>query len=114
MPTQAASAEAARDTAARPEPPRRVIWGVKSVVLTLLFVATLSSLGIYQVWHRYQVYSLGTDLSTETLRYRSLLEENRRLRLELATLKRVDRIRKEASERLGMRVPAPQDIVEIR
>ena len=92
----------------------RVIWGVRTVLLTLLFVTVLVSLGIYQVWHRYRVYALGMELSAETLRYRSALEENRKLRLELATLKRVEHLRSKAEEQLGMRVPAPQDIVEIR
>ena len=92
----------------------RVFWGVRSFVLTLLFVGMLTGLGIYQVWHRYQVYSLGMELSEETLRYRAYLEENRKLRLELATLKRVEQIRTKAADRLDMRVPAPQDIVEIR
>jgi len=79
-----------------------------------VFVTLLTSLGIYQVWQRYQVYALGLELSTGTLQYRAQLQENRKLRLELATMKRADRIRAEASERLGMGVPAPQDIVEIR
>jgi cell division protein FtsL len=92
----------------------RVIWGVRTFVFTLVFVVVLVSLGIYQVWHRYRVYSLGMELSRETLVYRSALEENRKLRLELATLKRVDHLRARAEDRLGMHVPAPQDIVEIR
>ncbi len=92
----------------------KLSWGLRSFVLVAVFVSILTSLGIYQVWHRYQVYQLGMELSTETLKYRSMLDESRRLRLELATLKRVERIRREASDRLGMRVPAPQDIVEIR
>ena len=83
-------------------------------MLTFMFVTLLTSLGIYQVWQRYQVYALGLELSTSTLQYRAHLQENRKLRLELATMKRADRIRTEAAERLGMGVPAPQDIVEIR
>jgi cell division protein FtsL len=82
--------------------------------LTLVFVAVLTSLGIYQVWQRYEVYSLGLSLSTETLQYSSLLDESRKLKLELATIKRAGRIRREAANRLGMHVPPPQDIVEIR
>jgi cell division protein FtsL len=79
-----------------------------------MFVVILVGLGIYQVTHRYRLYRLGMDLSTESLRYRSLLEDNRKLRLELATLKRVDRVRRDAVNRLGMHVPAPQEVVEIR
>ena len=97
--------------------PRRIwspAWGVKRLALTLSFVGVLTGLGLFQVWQRYQVYRLGMQLSAETLRYRSLLDDNAKLKLELATLKRVGRIRHEAEERLHMRTPVPHDIVEIR
>jgi cell division protein FtsL len=93
---------------------RRYAEGIRSFVLTLLFVAVLSSLGIYQVWQRFEVYVLGLQLSTETLQYRSALEDGRKLKLELATIKRAGVIRQQAADRLDMRVPPPQDIVEIR
>ncbi|MFT7621298.1 MAG: cell division protein FtsL [Myxococcota bacterium] len=92
----------------------RLPLGIRNFVLIFTFVGVLTSLGVYQVFHRHRVYSMARELSTETLRYRTLLDESRKLRLELATLKRVGRIRREASDRLGMHVPAPQDIVEIR
>jgi len=108
-----AQAEISRQFAQERET-ERAIWGLKTFMLTLVFVSVLVGLGIYQVWHRYQVYSLRMQLSSETLSYRDGLEENRKLRLELATLKRVGHIRAEAEERLGMRVPAPQDVIEVR
>ncbi|MFT5431433.1 MAG: cell division protein FtsL [Myxococcota bacterium] len=108
-----AHAEISRQHVAERET-ERAIWGIKTFLLTLVFVSVLVGLGIYQVWHRYQVYSLGMDLSSETLSYRDGLDHNRKLKLELATLKRVERIRGEAEERLGMRVPAPQDVIEVQ
>ena len=93
---------------------RRVIWGAKAVGLTAAWVAVLVVLGLYQVWQRHQIHLLGVELSTQTLRYRAAYEENRKLRLELASVKHVDRVRDEAEKRLGMRIPAPQDLVEIR
>ncbi len=96
-----------------PVRPIRLPLGIRTFSLMLLFTSVLTSLGVYQVWHRHQVYTMAQELSMETLRYREQLQQSRKLRLELATLKRVERIRKEASDRLGMRVPAPQDIVEI-
>lgn len=108
--THAPAAEAPQLKPAR----RRAPWGVKTIVLTLLFVTSISLLGMYQVWQRYQVYRLGMELSHETLRYRSLLEEHKKLKLELATLKNVDRLVERAEGHLEMHVPAPQEIVEIR
>jgi cell division protein FtsL len=89
-------------------------WGLKTFALTLGFVIALLSLGVYQVWQRYDLYSLGMSLSGETLRYRALLEDKKKLRLERATLKQPERIRQEAAARCGMRVPAPTDVVEIQ
>ena len=111
--TEMTSVAAAIRTERAPEAERRV-WGIKTFTLTLVFVAVLAALGVYQVRQRYQVYSLGVSLSQATLEYRVALDQNKKLRLELATLKRAGRIRREAAERLEMHVPAPQDIVEIR
>jgi len=94
--------------------PIRVVWGVRTFVLTALFVAALTTLGVYQVWLRYEEHRMGMALSTQTLRFQSLLDENKQLRTELATLKSPERIRRDAQGRLRMHVPAPQDIVEIR
>jgi cell division protein FtsL len=93
---------------------QRIPWGIKTFALTFGFVGILTGLGIYQVWQQYEVYSLGVELSHETLSYRALLDNNRRLRLERATLKRGERVRKEATERMGMRIPMPHQVVEIR
>ena len=93
---------------------RRVIWGAKAFALTAVWVVILVALGLYQVWQRHQVHFLGVELSNETLQYRRAYDENRRLRLELASVKHVDRVRADAEKRLGMRVPAPQDLIEIR
>ncbi|HIA03897.1 MAG TPA: hypothetical protein EYN66_18675 [Myxococcales bacterium] len=93
---------------------RRYAEGIRSFVLTLVFVAVLSALGMYQVWQRFEVYALGLELSTETLQYRSMLDDSRKLKLELATIKRAGVVRQEAATRLNMHVPPPQKVVEIR
>lgn len=92
----------------------RVVWGLKAFGYTALYVSILVGLGLYQVWHRHELHRLGVQLSTETLQYRAAYEENRKLRLELASVKHADRVREEAERKLHMRVPAPQDIIEIR
>jgi cell division protein FtsL len=92
----------------------RRVWGVKVFLLSFGFVTVLSLLGMYRVWTQYQVYSLGQDLSRETLQYRSAREENQKLTLELSTLKEARVVRSRAEQRLGMHQPAPQEVVEIR
>ncbi len=93
---------------------RRTLAGVRAVVGVVGYVVVLAGLGVYHVWQRHDARRLGMDLSTETLRYRAAYEEHKKLKLELASVKRVDRLRDNAEARLGMRAPAPQHIVEIR
>ena len=92
----------------------RRVWGVKVFLMSFGFVTLLSLLGMYRVWTQYQIYSIGQDLSRETLQYRAAREENQKLTLELSTLKEARVIRSRAEQRLGMYQPAPQDVVEIR
>jgi cell division protein FtsL len=103
----------AAQAGARDDTPR-VVWGAKAFALTFLWVGALTALGVYHVRNRHEVHRLGVELSTETLRYRSRYEENRKLRLELSSVKHADRVRDQAEKHLGMRVPAPQDLIEIR
>ncbi len=63
------------------------------VVVIVLTIALLTTFGLYHVWTSYQLVRLGYDLSAATREYKALLEQNQRLQLEFAALKR-DALRK--------------------
>jgi cell division protein FtsL len=77
----------------------------------MLFLMTGS---LFYVWSRVQVIQLGYVISGGLKEERKLLETNRRLRLEIATLKSYARIEKLATEELKMSKPKPDQVIVIR
>jgi len=63
------------------------------------------------VWVRLQVVHMGYDLSTARQLERRLEQEQRELRIEIATLTSPRRLEDVARTRLGMGPPAPGQIV---
>ena len=66
------------------------------------------------VWSRIQVIQLGYEISNTLKEERALIEANKKLRLEIATLKSYVRIEKLAVEELRMAKPKPEQVIVIR
>jgi cell division protein FtsL len=77
----------------------------------MLFLMTGS---LFYVWSRVQVIQLGYAISGGLKEGKKLLETNKRLRLEIATLKSYARIEKLATEELKMSKPKPDQVIVIR
>lgn len=69
---------------------------------------------LFYVWSRIQVIQLGYEISNALKVERTLTEENKKLRLEIATLKSYARIEKVAVEELRMAKPKPEQVIVIR
>jgi cell division protein FtsL len=69
---------------------------------------------LFYVWSRVQVIQLGYEISNAMKQERALTETNKKLRLEIATLKSYARIEKIAAEELGMAEPKPEQVIVIR
>ncbi len=78
----------------------------------IIFCLIVGSL--FYVWSRIQVIRLGYEISAALKEERSLYLANKRLRVEIATLKSYARIEKIASEELRMAKPRPQQVIVIR
>ncbi len=78
---------------------------VGNFLATIFLVACLVSLALAHVWLRLQVVQLGYVLSTTSKLHGRLEQENRELKLELATLTSPDRLEELARSRLGLREP---------
>jgi len=87
--------------------------GLRPLFIAVLVVGLLASLGVYQVWHQHRVIELGRELSEASSRYTELTELQRKLRLELATGKRIDAIRDHARENFGMKIPERGDYIVV-
>ena len=104
----------------------RILWTEKStksrpkrIKLNRLFLFAFLMLffvggSLFYVWSRIQVIRLGYEISSALKEERALTEANKRLRLEIATLKSYSRIEKFAVEELRMAKPKPEQVIVIR
>jgi cell division protein FtsL len=91
----------------------------KRIKLNLLVLFTLLMLcfiggSLFYVWSRIQVIQLGYEISNALKKEKALTEANKKLRLEIATLKSYARIEKFAVEDLRMTKPKPEQVIVIR
>ena len=80
----------------------------------ILFLLFLIGGSLFYVWSRIQVIQLGYEISNALKEERALAEANKRLRVEIATLKSYTRIEKLAVEELKMAKPKPDQVIVIR
>jgi cell division protein FtsL len=104
----------------------RVLWTgedskvkPKGIKLNLLILSSLLMLffiggSLFYVWSRIQVIQLGYEISNAMKEERALTESNKKLRLEIATLKSYTRIERLALEELRMAKPRPEQVIVIR
>jgi len=104
----------------------RILWtgedskvrpkGIKLNFLVLFILLMLFFIGgsLFYVWSRIQVFQLGYEISNVLKEERALTEANKKMRLEIATLKSYARIEKLAVEELRMAKPKPEQVIVIR
>ena len=84
------------------------------ILFFILFLVFLIGGSLFYVWSRIQVIQVGYEISNTLKEERALAEANKRIRLEIATLKSYTRIEKIAVEELGMGKPKPGQVIVIR
>jgi len=89
--------------------------GRKSNLLLFVLPTLLLIVGsLFFVWSRIKVIQLGYEVSSALKEGRALVETNKKLRLQIATLKSYARIERLATEELGMSKPKPEQVIVIR
>lgn len=86
---------------------------LRRLVLGIVLTAIVTALGVYHVWYQHRIRDLGKQLSAETQRHTDLLDQQKRLRRDFSGLKRQVDVRKEATERLSMRIPTQSDYIVV-
>lgn len=81
-----------------------------TIVAALVIIAVLST----HLWIRLAVVNLSYEISTLNSQRSSLEDDNRRLRLELLTLKSPKRIERIARDELGLVYPSGKHILYVR
>ena len=84
------------------------------LLLLTLFIFCLIVVSLFYVWSRVQVIQLGYKISSALKEEKKMTEGNKRLRLEIATLKSYSRIEKLAVEELKMTKPTADQVIVIR
>lgn len=69
---------------------------------------------LFYVWAHHQIISLGYEISRLSQEEEALIEENKKLRIELATLKSPDRLEKKALQELGFINPQNGQLIIVR
>lgn len=83
----------------------------RSVFLIVVLVVGLVGLVWLHVWLRLQVVHMGYVLSTTSKLQSRLEQENRELKIELATMTSPDRLESLARRRLGLRQPEKGQVI---
>ena len=79
-----------------------------------MLVAAYTVAALLHVHSKLTIVEIGYQLSRATREHKNLLAEQRKLQVEMATLRSPRRIREIATERFGMNKPADEQIVPIR
>ena len=79
--------------------------------LAFCIIAALIAFSLFYVWSRVLVINLGYDLSQAMEIQRKLVQDNKKLQIEIATLKSLARIERIAQDELDMEKPLPGQII---
>ncbi len=84
-------------------------------VSRLIFIALMfMAITLVYVWFRISITKIDYRIAEEMHRSDSLLEENRKLKVEIATLKSPRRIESIARTKLGMRYPERDQVIFLK
>ncbi len=84
------------------------------ILVALVVAMVLVSSSLFYVWAHHQVISLGYEISQAGIEEQNLLQENKKLRLELAELKSPSRIEEMALNELGFMNPQKEQRIIVR
>jgi cell division protein FtsL len=97
-------------------PKKKVVskWRQKRLATIVAIFLWLLLSGFGYVWCRVQVVELGYQLSEIHRQHSRLLNDNKKLHLELARLRAPERVQRIAIEQLGLKHPTKDQIVVLK
>ena len=99
---------------ARPGSVVRENWVSLNISYVTGVMILLTLVSIFHVWSRVEVIDLNLKISDTARLFKEEQQENRRLKLEVATLKAPSRIEALAKGQLGMALPTDQQVVLVK
>lgn len=80
----------------------------------MVCMVLLTVVSVFHVWSRFRLVELNLQLSEATRQIRDAEQEQKRLKLEVASLKTPARIEAIAKQELNMALPAEQQIIIVK
>lgn len=87
-------------------------WDLFPYLLTAIVLITMVS--VFHVWSRYKVIELNLQIGEANRVFRQEEQEQKKLKLEIASLKTPARIEALAKGELGMALPTDQQVVMVK
>ena len=84
-----------------------------ALLFGIVFIANFSLWAMFHVWTRNQAMDIGYQITKEHNIKQEYANENKSLKLEISTLKRMDRLESIAINELGMSPPTPQQVIHL-
>jgi len=84
------------------------------VVLMMIVLLVIVTAAAGQIWTRLQVIDYGYKISKANREHTKLMEIHRRLKIELTLRKNPARIKKIATQSMGLVIPRPEQVRRIR
>tara|TARA_B100000315_G_scaffold235312_1_gene250125 strand:+ start:5056 stop:5400 length:345 start_codon:yes stop_codon:yes gene_type:complete len=93
---------------------RKIIRKVKAYVSFLIAFSLVGSGIFFYSWPRVNLVTLTYDYNKLRAKENELIQLNRMLKLELASIKSLEKVEKIATEKMGMIEPKDEDIIFIK
>ena len=87
--------------------------GIRLLIVCLVVTGLVVCMLLLHVWFRYRIMKVGYEMATLTREHNQILEEQRRLEIELRLLSRSDVLEEAARTKIGMTDPKMEQIVVI-
>lgn len=80
----------------------------------MVFMVLLMVVSVFHVWSRYRLVDLNLQISESSRQLKEAEQEEKRLKLEAASLKTPARIETIAKNELGMNLPTEQQVIQVK
>jgi len=77
-------------------------------------IAVVASILLVHVWNQYRITQLGYDIASVTHKHRRLIEENKKLSIEVAVQGRTERMTEVARDNFGLQPLQPMQVKSLQ
>lgn len=89
---------------------------IKKKFIIKLFMLVVFSVGLalFYTWSRIQIVQMGYQINEYKLEQQILVDQNKRLKVELSFIKSPQHLRQAVADQLKMTLPTPDRVIEVK